>query len=106
LKKTPTECQLHYTTCGSYTKFEASGAHLGLKVVINAMAKSDTQHRDLDLAVQLFDQHAFIVKAPNEVFLKISQGVESLTLRHKYSPLYHEDGQHEAGYFTRTSFPI
>lgn len=61
-----------------------AGAHVGLTLIVQALANSGAQPHTLDLAVELNGRHAFYTYASKEDFARLCEHVEQLTLRHKY----------------------
>lgn len=67
-----------------FDSFEVRGAHVGLNLVIQALAGADIEPVMLDLAVELDNPNTFITYVSNEHFLKVCRRVTQLTLRAKY----------------------
>jgi hypothetical protein len=59
-------------------------SHLGLEILISAIAKSKVRPRILELAVELHESHAFITNCPESLVAAACSEVQSLLLLNSY----------------------
>jgi hypothetical protein len=95
----PCSYSRHDSVCGAV-------AHIGLEILIHAMAASNTNVRTMTLAVDLDDHHAFPTNTSPDIFAKVSHQIETLVLQDKYFQLRDEDVHDETSLsVTKDFFP-